>query len=117
MAGVFVEPELENCIGSVPRDVGHEGKRVGWIGLHSVGASGRFQPFDGWASYRSVIPDRMYRCTGTLIIGGQQKPALAVCGQKGGSGLRRYRPALRKPSGVWVYPEAGYLWNIAMPDV
>src|SRR4030095_4434455 len=43
MAGVFVEPELENRVGSVPRDVGHEGKLVGGVGLHGVGASGRFQ--------------------------------------------------------------------------
>jgi hypothetical protein len=54
VAGVFVKPELENRVRAVPRDVGHEGKLVGWVGLHSVGASGRFQPFDGWASYRPV---------------------------------------------------------------
>jgi hypothetical protein len=117
MAGVFVKPELENRVGSVPRDVGHEGKLVGWVGLHRVGASGGFQPFDGWASNRSVIPERMDRCMGPLIIGGQHKPARAVCGQKGGSGLRRYRPALRQPSGVWVDPEAGDRRNSAMPDV
>src|SRR5713101_497609 len=117
MTGVFVEPELENRVGSVPRDVGHEGKLIGGVGLHSVGASGRFQPFGGWASYRSVSPERMDRGTGTLIIGGQHKPALAVSGQKGGRGLRRYRPALRQPAGVWVDAEAGYPWHSAMPDV
>jgi hypothetical protein len=42
MAGVVVEPELENRVGAVPRDVGHEGKLVGGIGLHRVGARGRF---------------------------------------------------------------------------
>jgi hypothetical protein len=42
MTGVFVEPELENGVGAVPRDVGHEGKFVGRVGLHGVGARGRF---------------------------------------------------------------------------
>src|SRR5437867_9588036 len=59
----------------------------------------------------------MNRGMGTLIIGGQQKPALTVGGQKGGRSLRRYRPALRQPAGVRVDPEAGYPWHIAMPDV
>ena len=56
-----------------------------------MGANRRLQPFYGWASYRSVMPNRVYRCMGTLIIGGQHIPARAVGGQKGGSGLRRYR--------------------------
>src|SRR2546430_10161780 len=107
MAGVFVEPELENRVGSVPRDVGHEGKLVGGVSLHGVGASGRFQPFDGWASDRSVSSERMDRGMGTLIISGQQEPALAVGGQKGGRGLQRYRSALRQPAGVRVDAEAG----------
>jgi hypothetical protein len=42
MAGVVVEPELENRVGAVPRDVGYEGKLVGGIGLHRVSARGRF---------------------------------------------------------------------------
>ena len=70
MAGGFVEPELENRVGAVPCDVGHEGKLVGGVGLHGVGARGRFQPFDGWAADRSVSPERMDRGTGPLIIGG-----------------------------------------------
>src|SRR5882724_10431234 len=108
VAGVFAEPELEYGVGAIPSDVRHESKSVGPVGLHRVGASGRFQPFDGWASYRSVIPDRMYRRMRALIIGGQHKPALAVCGQKCGCGLQRYLPILAQPSGVLVYPEAGY---------
>src|SRR5215813_2057809 len=117
MTGIFVEPELENRVGSIPRDVGHEGKLVRGVSLHGVSASGRFQPFDGWASDCSVSPERMDRCPGTLIIGRKQKPTLAVGGQKGGRSLRRYRPALRQPASVRVYAEARYPWHIAMPDV
>ena len=113
-----VERELEDGVGSAPVvDVGHKGKRVGGVGLHRMGANGRLQPFDGWASYRAVMPDRVYRCMGALIIGGQHIPARAVGGQKGGSGLRRYRPALRQRSSVWVNPKAGYPWHSAMPNV
>src|SRR5262249_36775676 len=59
----------------------------------------------------------MDRCTGPLIIGGQQKLARVVGSQKSGSGLRRYRPALRHPSGAWVDLEAGDPGPIALPDV
>src|SRR5262245_25860400 len=59
----------------------------------------------------------MNRGTGTLIIGGQQKLALAIGGQKGGRGLRRYRPALRQSAGVWGDAEARDRWHIAMTDV
>ena len=55
---------------------------------HPAGpGGGRFQPLDGRASYRSVITEGMYRGMGTLVIGSQQKPAVAVGGQKGGTGL------------------------------
>ena len=99
MAGALLESELENGIWPIflPRrlhyvianagDVGHEGKFIGRVGLDRVGANGRFQPLDGRASYRSVITEGMYRGMGTLLIGGQQKPAVAVSGQKGGTGL------------------------------
>ena len=60
----------------------HEGKLVGWVGLNSVGASVRCQPFDGRVSHRPVIPDGMYHYKAGLIIGGQQILALAVGGQK-----------------------------------
>src|SRR5262249_920450 len=108
MAGAFVEPELENRVGTVPRNVRHEGKLIGGIGLDGGGACGLFRPFDGSAPDRAVSPERMDRGTGALIIGGQQNPALAICRQIGGRGLRRYRPALRQPAGVRVDAEAGY---------
>src|SRR5439155_4516515 len=104
--GIGVKLELEDGLGSPPVvDVGHKGKRVGGVGLYSMGANGRLQPFDGWAAYRSVMPNRVDRGMGALIIGGQHIPASAVGGQKGGSGLRRYRPALRQRSSVWVNPK------------
>ncbi len=118
MPGRGVELELEDGVGSAPVvDVGHKGKRVGGVGLYRMGANGRLQPCDGWASDRAVMPNRVYRCMGALIIGGQHIPTSAVGGQKGGSGLRRYRPALRQLASVWVNPKAGYPWNIAMPNV
>ncbi len=69
-SGVIIEPELINGVGSVAGNVGHEGKFVGRVSLHGVSARGRFQPLNGWPSYRSVIPDRVYRRVGTLIVGG-----------------------------------------------
>ena len=87
MAGVFVKPELENRVGAVPSDVRHEGKLVGWVGLHRVGTSGCFQPFDGWASYRSVSPERLDRCTGTFP---PQSVWLAIsCHDRGTGGTER----------------------------
>src|SRR3989441_9767257 len=110
--GRGVEPELEDGVGSAPVvDVGHKGKRVGGVGLDRMGANGRLQPCDGWASYRAVMPNRVDRCMGALIIGGQHIPTSAVGGQKGGSGLRRYRPALRQRASGWGNPKAGYPWH------
>ena len=70
MAGGFIESELVNSAGSVPRDVRYECKIVGLVGLHSVGTRGRFQPFNWWISNCSVIAYGMDRSMGTLIIGG-----------------------------------------------
>ena len=56
------------------------GKLVRGIGLHSMGANGSLQPFDWCTPYRTVIPNWVYRCMRALIIGGQQKPAIAICG-------------------------------------
>ncbi len=90
MAGVFLKPELENGIRPIflpgrlhyvianSGYVRYEGKFIGRVGLDRVGANGRFQPLNGWASYRSVITEGMYPGMGTLVIGGQQKPAVAV---------------------------------------
>jgi hypothetical protein len=69
MAGVFVEPELENRVGAIPRDVGHEANL-----LEGSVCIGRGHPWPflaiRWVACRSVSPERMDRCTGTLIIGG-----------------------------------------------
>ena len=116
--GRGVERELEDGVGSAPVvDVGHKGKRVGGVGLDRMGANRRLQPCDGWASDRSVMPNRVHCCMGALIIGGQHILARAVGGQKGGSGLWRYRPARRQRSSGWVNPQAGYPWHRAMPNV
>ena len=112
MAGVFIEPELINGVGSVAGNVGHEGKFVGRVSLHGVGARGRFQPFNGWASYRSVISDGVYRRVGTLIVGGQQKPTVAVRGQKGRSCLRRHVAGLGPSSRIRRYP----IPPVALPE-
>jgi hypothetical protein len=111
-AGLGVEPHLPNRIGAraLPQrfqdiiveagDVGHEGKLVGGVSLDGVGAHGRGQRVAGWGAHCAVFPERMDRDMGPLIIGGQQKPARAVGGQKGRSGVRCDRPARREPSGV-----------------
>jgi len=64
---------------------GHKGKRVGGVGLYRMGANGRLQPFDWWASYRSVIPNRVDRGMGALIIGGQHIRPLRSVDRKVGA--------------------------------
>src|SRR5262249_21392332 len=98
-------------------EVGGKSKRVGGGGVGRMGANGRLQPCDGWASYRAVMPHRVDRYMGALIIGGQHIPARAVGGQKGRSGLRRYRPARRQRSRGGVNPKAGDPWHRALPNV